>query len=175
MQSQRLPPAKATGYYGADGGIMPLFSFGAQPLAPSFLTGSGSHLVLWTSIVLHVVALVLTISANAVYFASDRTSVDLFMGWAVSSITMHALAVLGTLVSTALIKDVLMAPLVNTLGAGLFTGGLLATAKIAYAHSAMPADSAEVVLYNLALFFQGFAASSILANGFCAAAKTGGI
>ena len=175
MQGTRLAPGKATGYYGADGTIMPLFSFGAQPLAPSFLTGSGSHMVLWTSITLHVIALALTVSANAVYFAADGAKLDLFQGWAISSITMHSLAVLGTLVSTALIKDVLMAPLVNTLGAGLFTGGLLATAKIAYAHSNMPADSAEVILYNLALFFQGFAAASILANGFCAAAKTGGI
>lgn len=176
MNTQRLGPSKSTGYYGADGGIMPLFSFGSQPLAPSFLTGNGSHMVLWTSVVLHVIALSLTVSANAIYFAGDHTNLDILQGWAISSITMHALGVLGTLVSTALIKDVLQAPIVNTLGAGLFTGGLLATAKIAYFHSALlAADSTEVVLYNLALFFQGFAAASILANGFCAAAKTGGI
>tara|TARA_B110000444_G_scaffold150609_1_gene140952 strand:- start:321 stop:437 length:117 start_codon:yes stop_codon:yes gene_type:complete len=29
----------ATGYYGADGGVAPVFSFGAKALAPSMLTG----------------------------------------------------------------------------------------------------------------------------------------
>lgn len=43
---------------------------------------------------------------------------------------MHSLGVLGTVVSTAFIKDSFAMPIVNTLGIGLFLGGLLATAKI---------------------------------------------
>jgi len=177
MQSQRLGSGKATGYYGANGGLMPVLSCGAQPLAPSFLTGNGSHMVLWTSVVIHVAALCLTITANALFFAADRSQgADLAWGWALSSIIMHCLGVLGTLVATALVKDVLSAPLVNTLGGGLFLGGFLATAKLSYMHgAATPADSGENVTYNLALFFQAFGIASIVANGFCAASNKGGI
>ena len=55
-----------TGYYGAEGGIMPIFSFGAQPLAPSLLTGDGSHMSFWVSVAIHVAALALNLSANIV-------------------------------------------------------------------------------------------------------------
>ena len=164
------------GYYGADGGIAPVFSCGAQALAPSFLTGDGSHMGLWTSVVIHVVALSLTIAANIVFFTADRSEgLDLLWGWALSSLLMHALGVLGTLVTTAFVKDVLAVPMINTLGAGLFLGGLIATAKISYAHSGLPADSTENVLYNFALFFQVFGVASIVCNGFCAASKKGGL
>ena len=57
--AKRLSPSAQTGYYGAEGGIMPVFSCGAQPLAPSFLTG-GTHMGLWTAVVIHVAALALT-------------------------------------------------------------------------------------------------------------------
>ena len=177
MQNQRLGSGKGTGYYGANGGVMPVFSCGAQPLAPSFLTGNGSHMVLWTSVVIHVAALALTISANALFFAADRSQgKDVAWGWAISSLVMHCLGVIGTIVSTALVKDVLSSPLVNTLGGGLFLGGFLATAKLSYMHyGSTPADSGENVTYNLALFFQAFGIASIVANGFCAASNKGGI
>ena len=174
--AKRLSPSSQTGYYGADGGIAPVFSCGAQPLAPSFLTGSGSHMGLWVSISLHVAALAMNITANSLFFAADRsTGLDLLWGWALSSIIGHTLAVVGTLVTTALIKDVVHQPLLNTLGFGLFIGSLVASGKISYAHSGLPADSAENVFYNLSLFFQGFGIASITANALCAASKKGGI
>lgn len=155
---------------------MPVFSFGAQPLAPSFLTGNGSHVGLWTAIILHVAALALTITANALFFAADRsTGLDLLWGWALSSLIGEILAVLGTLVATAFIKSPVHQPLLNTLIFGLFLGTFIATTKISYAHSGLPADSAENVTYNLAIFFQGFGIASIAANALCAASKLGGI
>jgi hypothetical protein len=176
MNSQRLKAGQSTGYYGANGGIMPIFSCGAQPLAPSFLTGNGSHLNLWVSVVIHVAALALTITANAIFMSADRSQgLDLLWGWSLSSIIGHTLAVLGTLVATALIKDTLAAPLVNTLGCGMFLGALVATGKLSYSHSGLPADAAENVTLNLALFFQSFGLASLAANGLCAASKAGGI
>jgi hypothetical protein len=166
-----------TGYYGADGSIAPVFSFGRVPLAPSFLTGDGSHMGLWVSVVIHVAALTLTITANSLFFAnSGSTASHISIGWAVASLTMFSLGVVGTVVSTALVRDVFAMPLLNTLGIGLFFGAVLATAKIAYLHGAtFPSDSGEVVTYNLALFFQAFAVSSIIANSMCAVSKKGGI
>ncbi len=155
---------------------MPLFSFGRVPLAPSLLTGNGSHMVLWTSILLHLAALGLTLAANIVYFVEDRnTSLDLLKGWAISSMAMQSAAVLGTVIVTGFVRDVFSTPLTNTLGFGLFLGSVLATAKISYAHSGMEADSAEVILYNLALFFQAFAIGSLISNGLCALANKGGL
>ena len=71
----------ATGYYGVEGGIAPLWSCGAQPLAKSFLTGDGSHMNLWTSVVLHVAALAFNMAANIIFFVnSGETAADLLMG-----------------------------------------------------------------------------------------------
>ena len=162
-----------TGYYGADGGIAsiaPIFSCGAQPLAPSFLTGNGSHMVLWTSVVIHVIALVLNLAANCIFFVnSGETASDMFMGWAVASLVMHTLGVVGTVVSTGFIKDCFATPLINTLGIGLFLGGLLATAKISYTQGvAKPSDSGDTVTFNLSLFFQAFGMASLVSNALCA-------
>lgn len=172
-----MNPNKAgTSYYGVDGGLAPLWSCGSLPLAPSFLTGNGSHMTLWTSIILHVAALALNLTANITFFVqSGETAASLLMGWAISSLAMHSLAVLGTVVVTAFVKDVFSTPLVNTIGMGLFLGGILATAKISYAHSGEPANSTENITYNLSLFFQSFAFASILANAVTAASAKGGL
>lgn len=132
---------------------------------------------LWTSVVIHVVALALTITANVLFFVnSGKTAADLLMGWAICSLLFHTLGVAGTVVSTALIKDTFAMPLLNTLGIGLFIGALLATAKISYTHSlSQPSDSGENVTYNLALFFQALGVASLLANGICALSKKGGL
>ena len=90
---------KATGYYGVEGGVMPLLSCGSKPLASSFLTGDGSHMVLWTSVALHVIALVLNVTANSV-FISNYDARGVMLGWALSSLIMHCLAVLGTVLVT---------------------------------------------------------------------------
>lgn len=166
-----------TSYYGADGSIAPVFSFGRLPLAPSVLTGDGSHMGLWTSVLLHVAALALTITANALFFSNSTDATKkLYIGWAVCSLVMSVLAVLGTVVSTALVRDAFSMPLMNTLLFGLFLGCLLATAKISYLHSVgFPSDSGENITYNLALGFQVFALASIVANGACAISKKGGI
>ena len=155
---------------GVDGGIAPLWSCGAQPLAKSFLTGDGAHMTLWTSVLIHVAALVLNMTANILFFVnSGDTAADLLMGWAISSLVMHTLAVLGTVVSTAFVRDPFLMPLMSTFGIGLFLGGLLATAKISYTHGlSHPADSGENVTYNLSLFFQAFALASVVANSLCA-------
>ena len=60
MQSQKM---KATGYYGVEGGVMPLLSCGSKPLASSFLTGDGSHMVLWalSSLIMHCLAVLGTV------------------------------------------------------------------------------------------------------------------
>ena len=70
-----------TGYIGEDGGIIaPLFSFGRVSLAPSYLTGDGSHMTLWTSILLHVIAVCLNLVANISFFVnSSATAADLLM------------------------------------------------------------------------------------------------
>lgn len=177
MNPQRVGSKGAnTGYYGAEGGIAPVFSCGASPLAPSFLTGDGSHMGLWTSVVIHLTALALTITANCIFFAADRSvGADLYWGWALSSLIMHAVAVLSVVVSTGFVKDSLSMPLANTFGGGLVLGALVATAKVSFAHSGLPADSSENVLYNLALLFQAFGIASLAANGLAAASNKGGI
>lgn len=107
---------------------------------------------------------------------SGETAADLLMGWGITSLVMHSLAVLGTVTVTAFVKDVFATPLINMLGMGLFLGGLLATAKISYTHGlSQPADSTENVTYNLSLFFQAFAFGSILANAVTAASSKGGL
>ena len=158
-----------TGYYGTDGSIMPIFSCGALPLAPSFLTGDGKHLTLWLSVVIHVIALGLNMAANIAFFVnSSETASDLLMGWAACSFSMHLLAVLGTVISTAFVRDVFKQPIINTIGLGLFIGALLATAKVSYTHGlSQPPTSVENVNYNLSLFFQGFALASLFANSIC--------
>jgi hypothetical protein len=163
----------STGYYGTDGSIMPVFSCGSMPLSPSFLSGDGKHLTLWLSIVLHVVALGLNMAANIAFFVnSSETEADIIIGWAACSFSMHILAVLGTVVSTAFIRDVFKQPIINTIGLGLFVGALLATAKVSYTHGLThPATSVENINYNLSLFFQGFALASLFANSICSHGK----
>lgn len=154
---------------------MPLFSCGGSPLAQSFLTGDGKHMTLWFSVVLHVIAIGLNLAANVAFFVnSSDTASDLLMGWAVCSLLMHLVAVIGTLVTTAFIRDVFKQPMLNTLGIGLFLGALLATAKVSYTHGlSQPATSVENVNYNLSLFFQGFAIASLFANSMCSHDKGG--
>jgi len=70
------------------------------------------------------------------------------MGWAICSLSMHLIAVIGTLVTTAFIRDVFKQPIINTVGIGLFLGALLATAKVSYTHGlSQPATSVENVNY----------------------------
>ena len=161
-----------TSYYGVDGGILPIFSCGRLPLAPSLLTGNGSHLVLWVSVVLHLAALGCTIAANTLFFMeSSSATKDLYLGWAISSVTMESLAVLGTVTYTGLVKEPFSMPLTTMAGFGLFLGALIATTKMSYMHGiAMDSDSAENILYNVGLFFQVYALGSIMANGLCAVA-----
>jgi len=165
-----------TGFYGAQGAIAPLFSCGAQALAPSLLTGDGSHMGLWTSVVLHVAALAINMSANIVFFtASHSEGADLGWTWALVSLLFHVLAVLATLTYTGFVKDALAMPSTLTFMLGFFSIALVATAKISFLHASFPADSVEVVLYNLALTFQALGLSSVLANALACASKAGGI
>lgn len=129
-------------FSGADGGIItPLLSFGGTPLAPSFLTGNGAHMTLWTSVLLHVIAVAANLTANIAFFIdATKTSTDALMGWAIVSVTAHTLAVVGTVVYTAFVKNTFGWPLLATLGVGLFLSALLATAKISYFHSTAPAE-----------------------------------
>jgi hypothetical protein len=163
---------KGTSYYGVEGSITPIFSCGAVRLAPSFLTGNGSHLVLWVSVIIHIIAVGLNTAANIAFFVnSGDTAADVLMGWAICSMTMHTIAVIGTVLSTAFVKDVFSTPLVNTLGFALFMGGLMATLKASYTHgAAQPANSVENVNYNLSLLFQAFGVASLLSNALCALA-----
>ena len=166
----------ATGYYGAEGGLMPIFSCGAKPLAPSLLTGDGSHMTFWTSIVLHVAALALNLSANIVFFTADHSEgMDLYWTWALFSLIAHAVAVLGTLTYTGFVRGALDMPIVLMFGFGLFFAAIVATGKISFAHSGMPADSIENVLYNLSIVFQTFGMSSVLVNAVVASSKSGGL
>jgi hypothetical protein len=73
MNANRLNPGPGTSYYGADGGILPIFSFGSKPLAPSMLTGDGSHMGFWTAVVLHVAALALNITCNIIFFTASHS------------------------------------------------------------------------------------------------------
>lgn len=164
-----------TGYYGADGSIMPVY-YGGK-LAPSLLTGDGSQMGLWTAVVIHVAALALTITANSLFFAADRSKgADLAWGWAISSLVGHCLAVISVLVATGFIKDCLSMPIINTVIFGLFFGAFTATAKLSYMHgAALAADEPENIVYNLALLFQVLGFGSVLANAFTAASKSGGM
>lgn len=116
---------------------MPLLSCGSKPLASSFLTGDGSHMVLWTSVVLHVIALALNVTANSV-FISNYDAQGVLLGWALSSLIMHSLAVVGTVVVTGFFKDPMAHPLINTAGLGLFLCALVATEQISYAQHYEP-------------------------------------
>lgn len=129
-------------FSGAEGGIItPLLSFGRVPLAPSFLTGNGAHMTLWTSVLLHVIAVAANLTANITLFIdSSKTSTDALMGWAIVSLAAHTLAVVGTVVYTAFVKNTFDWPLLATLGIGLFLSALLATAKISYFHSTTGKD-----------------------------------
>ena len=165
-----------TGYYGADGGVMPIFSCGAQALAPSLLTGDGSHMTFWTSVVIHVAALAINMAANIVFFtASHSDGADLIWTWSLYSLIAHAVAVLGTLTYTAFVRSAVSMPTMLTLGLGLFLSALLATMKTGLMHVSFPADSTENVLFNLSVLFQCFGLSSIVANAFVASAKSGGL
>ena len=165
-----------TGYYGAGGSLMPLFSCGSQALAPSLLTGDGSHMALWASVLIHVTALALNLAANVVFFTSSHApGMDNVWIWALFSLIGHILAVVGTLTYTGFIRNALTMPTVLTIGTGLFFGAIVATAKVSYNHSGMPADSAECVLYNLSTIFQVFGMASIMSNAIVAAARAGGI
>jgi hypothetical protein len=166
----------ATGFYGEQGGIMPVFSCGAQALAPSLLTGDGSHMSFWVAIVVHVAALALNLAANITFFtASHSDGQDLLWTWALFSLIAHTLAVLGTLTYTGFVRNALGMPNVLTFMFGLFFGAIVATGKISYAHSSMPADSTENVLYNLSIVFQVFGMSSVLVNAIVASSKSGGL
>jgi len=166
----------STGYYGSDGGIMPVFSCGSQALAPSLLTGDGSHMTFWLAVVIHVTALSLNLAANIVFMtASHNNGMDLLWAWALFSLIAHSVAVLGTLTYTAFVRNALGMPNVLMLGFGLFFGAVVATGKISYAHSGMPADSTENVLYNLSIVFQVFGMSSVLINSIVASSKSGGL
>jgi hypothetical protein len=165
-----------TGYYGADGGLMPVFSCGAQALAPSLLTGDGSHMTFWTAVVIHVAALALNLSANIVFMmASHSDGADLLWAWALFSLITHTIAVLGTLTYTGFVRNALGMPNLLMLVFGLFFGAIVATGKISYAHSGMAADAAENVLYNLSIVFQVFGLSSVLINAIVASSKSGGL
>lgn len=65
---------------------------------------------------------------------SGDAEADLLWTWALTSIIAHSLAVLGTVIVTAFVKDVFATPLINTVFFGLFIGSMLATAKISYTH-----------------------------------------
>lgn len=165
-----------TGYYGAEGGFMPIFSCGAQSLAPSLLTGDGSHMSFWTSIVIHVAALALNLAANITFMtASHSDGKDLLWAWALFSLIAHATAVIGTLTYTGFVRNTLGMPNVLTLGFGLFFGAIVATGKISYSHSDMAADAIENVLYNLSIVMQVFGMSSVLVNSIVASSKSGGL
>jgi hypothetical protein len=103
--------------------------------------------MLWTSVILHVAALALNLTANITFFVnSTDATADLLWTWAVTSLIAHSLAVVGTVVITGFVKDVFTTPLINTLLMGLFLGGILATAKISYTHGlAQEATSTENV------------------------------
>lgn len=156
---------------------MPIFSCGAQALAPSLLTGDGTHMTFWYNVVLHVAAMALNLSANIVYFTSTHTDgADLLFAWALTSTLAHTLAVVGVLAYTGFVKDALGMPNVLTLLLGLFVGALVATGKVAYAHSgSFAADSAENILFNTSLVFQSLGLASILVSAICAASKSGGL
>jgi len=165
-----------TGYYGSEGGIMPVFSCGAQALSPSLLTGDGSHMSFWTAVVIHVAALALNLAANITFFTASRSgeSNDLHWTWAIFSLVAHTLAVLGTLTYTGFVRSALGMPNVLVLVIGLFFGAIVATGKISYAQSE-DADAAENVLYNLSIVFQIFGMSSVLVNAIVVSSKSGGL
>lgn len=172
MKASNMP----TSYFGKDGSIAPILSLGRVPLAPSMLTGDGSHANLWTSVVLHVAALVLTITANSIFIGDGGLTKHHQGTWALTSTVMFTLAVLGTIASTAFIRDVFAVPMINTLIFGLFLVSFASTATLYEARTVTDGGSdGELVSYLLAMVAQAFALSSILANSACALSNKGGI
>lgn len=159
-----------TSYYGPQGGIAPVFSCGRVRLAPSFLTGNGSHLCLWVSILIHVAALATNMAANIAFIVNSYdNSGDILKGWAFCSLIFHTLAVLTVLITTGLFKNVVDKILVNTAIFGFLMAAMLATVLASYAHEvAQPANNVENVNYNLSMLFQALGVASILANAFAA-------
>lgn len=96
-------------------------------------------------------------------------------GWALTSLIGHTLAVVAVLLITDFFKDALGMPIANTFIFAFFLGAMMATLKISYAHGGFPADSGEVVTYNLSLFFQAFGLASIISNCLTCASLKGGI
>jgi hypothetical protein len=176
-----------TSYFGKDGSIAPILSMGRVALAPSMLTGDGSHANLWTSVVLHVAALVLTITANSIFIGDGGLNGHHAQGtWAFTSTLMFTLAVLGTIASTAFVRDVFAVPMINTLIFGLFlvsfssTVTLYESRVVVYSGNVSGVlddggSDGELVSYLMAMVAQAFALSSILANAACALANKGGI
>lgn len=168
-----------TGYYGSEGGIMPVLSCGAQALAPSLLTGDGSHMSFWTAVVIHVAALALNLAANITFLTSSR--IDIHLTWALFSLVAHTLAVLGTLTYTGFVRSAVGMPNVLVLLIGLFFGAIVATGKISYAQSVMEDADADAphaagdLLYNLSIVFQIFGMSSVLVNAIVVSSKSGGL
>jgi len=162
-----------TGYYGAEGGLMPLFSCGSSPLAPSFLSGNGSHMALWTSILIHVVALAINMAANIVLLTADHAEGrDILWVFAIISLVAHISAVVGTLVFTGFVRNALSMPIVLTLGTGLFGIGLMYTVKCTYdTAGVLEAAATQNVLYNLSVIFQSFGIASILSNALVSSGK----
>ena len=158
-----------TGYYASDGSIAPVFSCGRVRLAPSFLSGNGSHLSLWTAVLIHVAALITNMTANIAFIVNSYSnSGDILKGWAFVSLIFHTLAVLTVLITTALFKNVVDKVLVNTAIFGLFMAAILATVLASYAHAAQPANNVENVSYNFSMLLQALGISSVLANAFAA-------
>jgi hypothetical protein len=135
----------STGYYAADGGILPIFSCGRVKLAPSFLTGTGMHSHLWCSLLIHIAALATNLAANVAFMVNSYdNSTDLLKGWALVSIAFHCLAVVTVLVTTGIFRDVFDKIIINTLVFGFMLAGLMATLQASYTHAiAQPANSVE--------------------------------
>ncbi len=141
-----IPPAEI-GLYGTGGAVAGLttpFTFCCSKedavLAPSFLTEGGKGTMpgvkLWFNIFLHALATLFVCVANGAYMINNANTFGFHLMNAMAScaIAFQAVAVLGTLVSTAFFFRAATYPTVNAFGIVCFSFAIFANATAYHVH-----------------------------------------
>merc|ERR1719191_2281355 len=141
-------------------------------------------LKLWFNILLHVIATILVIVANGAFFNSVAYSAKTYLLNAFAScvIAFQLIAVLGTVLSTALVRNTAKYALLNSFGIACFTFAIFTNALMYDYHfdlqvsknlaanaTHMYTPTVAETSYPASIFFQLWAFGSILANAISAA------
>lgn len=123
------------------------FCFKESIVAPSFLTEGGKSkwagVKLWLNILLHVFATLFVCVANGAFFVNSP-STNVLRAMASNAIAFQIVAVLGTLVSTALVFRAGTYPLINAFGIACFLSAIVAN-LLAYVMHFIAQDASESI------------------------------